>query len=272
MLLPIGLWLFVAVSNAAAQASSGPPSLKGLFITGGVYHDYDKLAPYLTSHLSQLINVKFDVITNLSRLKNENFADGYDVIVYDLCLDDADPTVLNRAIHAGFEGKPTVFIHCAIHSFRNAPNIREWENYVGLRSKFHDTFGPFATQKTALASPITKDFPGDWKTSGDELYQTIEVLSGTQPLLTAKSPLDGRVHVVAWLHSYGKGRVFATTLGHDFETANSPAYVRLLANGLLWTCGEVSNNQERSRDHQKSSAKAAIAFRSIEQSGFRHGE
>lgn len=240
LLVPIGLTLF-AVSNAAAQASSGPP-LKSLFVTGGVYHDYDKLSPYLTSHLSQLINIRFEIITDLSRLSNANFADGYDVIVYDLCLDDVDRIILDHAIRAGFEGKPTVFIHCGIHSFRNSQKIREWENYVGLRSKFHDTFGPFSTQKTDPASPITKSFPSDWKTSGDELYQTIEVISGTQPLLTAKSPLDGRVHIVAWVHNYGKGRVFATTLGHDFETANSPAYVRLLANGLLWTCNKLSAN------------------------------
>ncbi|MGB8011890.1 MAG: ThuA domain-containing protein [Terriglobales bacterium] len=228
---------------------SSTPPLKALFITGGVFHDYDKLAPYLTSQLSKLINIKFDVITNLNPLTSEHFADGYDVIVYDLCLDDADHVALEHAIQVGRLGKPTVFIHCAVHSFRNSPMVHEWENYVGLRSKFHDAFGPFATLKAGADNPITENFPNDWKTSGDELYQTIELLTGTQPLLTAKSPVDGRVHIVCWTHTYGKGRVFATTLGHDSETAESPAYLRLLSVGLLWTCDKLAADGQPKRGY-----------------------
>jgi uncharacterized protein len=236
-------------TKAAAQQSPGSSQLKALFVTGGVYHDYDKLAPFLTSHLSELIDIKFDVITNLDALSSEHFADGYDVIIYDLCLDDADPIALDHAIEAGRQGKPAVFIHCAIHSFRNSPKVHAWENYVGLRSKFHDTFGPFVTQKVGPNNPITERFPDDWKTTGDELYQTIELLGGTQPLLTAKSPVDGRVHIVCWFHIYGKGRVFATTLGHDSQTAESPAYLRLLANGLLWTCDKLAADGKPERGY-----------------------
>jgi hypothetical protein len=245
LLLALALGL-ATVSATAVSARSpgrecrGTPPLKALFITGGVYHDYDKLAPFLTTQLRRRINIRFDVINNLDPLKSEHFADGYDVIVYDLCLDDADPVALDHAIQVGRQGKPTVFIHCAIHSFRNSSKVHEWEEYVGPRSKFHDTFGAFATQKVGAANPITQNFPDDWKTSGDELYQTIELIPGTQPLLSAKSPLDGRVHFVCWIHTYGRARVFATTLGHDSETANSPAYLQLLANGLLWASDELA--------------------------------
>ena len=230
-------------SRDSRQEPSSAPPLKALFITGGVYHDYDKLAPYLTSHLSGLINIRFDLVTNLDKLSSEHFADGYDLIVYDFCLDDVDPIALDHALQVGHKGKPTVFIHCAIHSFRNSSKIHQWEDYVGLRSKFHDAFGPFATQKVTTCNSIVADFPENWKTSGDELYQTIKVLPKTQPLITAKSPVDGRVHIVAWVHRYGRARVFATTLGHDSETAESPAYLRLLANGILWACDKLDNDR-----------------------------
>jgi type 1 glutamine amidotransferase len=231
------------------EKSPGTSPLKALFITGGVFHDYDKVAPFLTSQLSSLINIRFDVVTDLTALKNDHFADEYDVIVYDLCLDDVDPAALDHALSVGRAGKPTVFIHCAVHSFRNSPKVREWENYVGLRSKFHDPFGPFATQKVSATNPITETFPSNWRTSGDELYQTIELIPGTEPLLTAKSPVDGRVHIVCWIHTYGKARVFATTLGHDSETAESPAYLQLLANGLLWTCHELTRDGKPKPGH-----------------------
>ncbi|MGA8100908.1 MAG: ThuA domain-containing protein [Candidatus Acidiferrales bacterium] len=241
LLAAASVWPLAAVARASAtgQTTQARPPLKVLFITGGVYHDYKKLPRLLTSKISQMDNVKFDVVTGLDVLKNAKFADDYDVIVYDLCYDDIDPVALDNALHTGRAGKPTVFIHCAVHSFRNSPQIHEWENYVGLRSKVHDKFGPFSVEKVGPPNPITVGFPSDWKTSGDELYQTIEVIPGTEPLLTAKSPRDGRVHTIGWTHTYGQARVFATTLGHDTKTAKSPAYQRLLANGLLWTCDKL---------------------------------
>jgi uncharacterized protein len=232
-------------SRQSRQEPSSAPQLKALFITGGVYHDYDKLAPYTTSHLSKLINIRFDIVSDLNKLSSEHFADGYDLIVYDFCLDDADSIELDHALQAGRKGKPTVFIHCAIHSFRNSSKVHEWEDYVGLRSKFHDAFGPFTTQKVTTCNSIVAGFPEKWKTFGDELYQTIEMLPETQPLITAKSPVDGRVHIVAWVHRYGRARVFSTTLGHDSETAESPAYLRLLANGMLWVCDRLDDDRNR---------------------------
>lgn len=223
------------------HAAGQQPPLKALFITGGGYHDYAKLAPFLTTNLSQLANVKFDVAFNLDVLKNEKFADGYDVVVYDVCFDEADPILLENALKVAQAGKPSVMIHCAVHAFRKSSQVHEWENYCGMRSKVHDPFQPFATEKLDAQNPITLSFPADWKTPGDELYQTIELIEGSHPLLRAKSPRDGREHTVCWIHTYGQGRVFATTLGHDFKTAESPNYLHLLANGLLWTCDKLDN-------------------------------
>jgi type 1 glutamine amidotransferase len=87
-----------------------------------------------------------------------------------------------------------------------------------------------------------KNFPDDWKTPGDELYQTIQMIEGAHPLLKAKSPRDGREHIVCWTHDYGKARVFATTLGHDMKTAQSQDYLRLLAHGILWACDKLDKD------------------------------
>ena len=81
-----------------------------------------------------------------------------------------------------------------------------------------------------------------WKTSGDELYQMISIDLQSHALLKAKSPQDGREHVVGWTYQFGRGRVFATTLGHDMKTAGSPDYLQLLANGLLWSCNKLGDD------------------------------
>src|SRR5271154_803745 len=106
----------LALGLFAATTASAKPPLKALFITGGGYHDYAKLAPFLTTNLSQLINVKFDVMYNLDALKSDKFADGYDVVVYDVCFDQADPILLENALKVAHAGKPSVMIHCSVHA------------------------------------------------------------------------------------------------------------------------------------------------------------
>jgi len=231
-----GMFFFAPDAIDAAQKP-----LKALFLTGGGYHDYEKLVPHLTTNISQLVNVIFDVSFDLNLLKNEKFADAYDVVVYDVCFDEADSALLENALKVTRDGKPTVMIHCAVHAFRRSDKVREWENCCGMRSKVHDPYHAFATEKLNKTHPLLKHFPDHWETPGDELYQTIEMIESAQPLLRVKSAHDGREHIVCWTHTYGRGRVFATTLGHDMKTAQSTDYLRLLANGILWACDKLDN-------------------------------
>src|SRR5881396_527471 len=105
--------------TAGATESSSPSvtPLKALFLTGGGYHDYPKLAPHLTASLSQLLNAQFTTAFDLNALTNARFADPYDVVVYDVCFDEAPDVPLENAMHAARNGKPTVMIHCAVHAF-----------------------------------------------------------------------------------------------------------------------------------------------------------
>ena len=44
----------------------------------------------------------------------------------------------------------------------------------------------------------------------------------------------GKDHPVAWYHSYEKGRVFVTTLGHNGDDYADPLYLTHLLGGLYW--------------------------------------
>ena len=223
-----------------ARRAESSGALKALWFSGGGYHDYAQQVPLLTSNLSQQAPVSFDLADTLDRLKKADFAAEYDLIVYDVCFTDIEPPLLENALRTLRDGKPAVMIHCAVHSFRNSPQIRQWEDAIGMRSKVHDPFQAFSTEKLDPEHPILNGFPDRWQTSGDELYQTIEMTADSHPLLKARSPQDGREHIVCWTHSYGKGRVFATSLGHDLHTSTSPDYVRLLSRGVLWACERLN--------------------------------
>jgi type 1 glutamine amidotransferase len=235
-----GVWAALTVSSLLAfGADRSPAPLKVLFFVGGGYHDYGKLAPHLTSKLSELANVSFVVKEGLEPLHDPKFADGFDAIVYDWCFDEAPDDVLDNALKTTADGKPTVMIHCTIHAFRRSSKVSEWETCCGMRSKVHDRFEPFTVVKLDPRDPITLMFPDKWETPGDELYQTISIQPKAHQLLKATSPQDGREHIVCWTWQYHRGLVFGTTLGHDMKTAASPDYLRLVANGLLWTCGDL---------------------------------
>lgn len=237
--------LLVAASLLVACGSNGagarPRPLHVLWVAGGVCHDFDALVPLLTSELRSLLGAQIDVSLDLEAWRDEKFAEAYDAVVYHFCRDDAEGVLIDHALRATRSGKPTLLLHGAVHSFRDSDRVGEWERLCGMRSKVHDAYQPFATIKLDPTHPITRAWPEEWSTPGDELYQTIELLPGSHPLLKSISPQDGREHVVSWTSTYGKGRVFTTTLGHDVTTARVPAYQRLLADGLLWTCGRLDS-------------------------------
>jgi type 1 glutamine amidotransferase len=226
-------------SLLVGSAGAEKPALKVLLLSGGGYHDYAKLVPYLTNALAGPTHATFTTKMDMDILRDADFADPYDLVIYDLCFDTAPDELIEHALNATRAGKPTVMIHCAVHAFRYSPKIKDWETCCGMRSKVHDKYEPFTVMKLDPKSSITKEFPDGWKTEGDELYQTISIDPASHALLKVKSPQDGREHIVCWTAKYGEGRVFATTLGHDMKTVSQPEYIKLLTNGLLWAAGRL---------------------------------
>jgi hypothetical protein len=245
----------------SARAQEVKP-IKALMLVGGCCHDYKAMPGVLTGKISELANVKFDIKFLASAeedsalLRDPHFADGYDVVVYDICFGekwkDGD---YDGAIKVAQEGKPAVFIHCSMHTFRPPRNLKDpalkereaiadakWHALVGMDSRVHDKYVAFSTEKVDKENPILKSFPDDWKTAGDEMYNTVKMMPTATPLLRAKSPATGKIHTVAWVNHFGKARVFGTTLGHDMKTGGDADYHRLLAYGLLWACDKLGDD------------------------------
>ena len=256
-----GVFVLGFLLTTAAHAEEAKP-IKALMLVGGCCHDYKTMPGVLADKISRIANVKFEVKflasaeEDAALLRDPHFADGYDVVVYDICFGekwkDGD---YDGALQVAREGKPAVFIHCSMHTFRpprdkKDPALKEreaiadakWHALVGMDTRVHDKYAGFAVQKVDKASPILKPFPDDWKTAGDEMYNTIKMMPTATPLLEAKSAQSGKVHTVAWTNQYGKARVFGTTLGHDMKTGGNPDYQRLLADGILWACDKLADD------------------------------
>jgi type 1 glutamine amidotransferase len=235
--------LAITFALGAVLASAGgdqPAKIKALLVTGGGYHDYKALNPVLTKKIGELAAVTFDVKYGVDTLKDPKFADGYDIVVYNFCFaGDSNKDVIENALKVTRDGKPTMLVHCAMHTFQSSD---EWTDCCGMRTRRHDPYRAFAIIKSDKTHPIVQTLPDTWPTPGDELYQTIKLGERSTALFKGKVEKGIEEHVVCWVSNYGKGKVFATTLGHDLKTVNLPEYHRLLANGLLWACDKLDKN------------------------------
>ena len=87
-----------------------------------------------------------------------------------------------------------------------------------------------------------RGFPDGWIDPTDELYKNEKLWPTLVPLAQAYGVETKKDHVVIWTNTYGKGRVFGTTLGHSNATMQDPIYLDLVARGLLWTCDKLDEN------------------------------
>ncbi len=254
--------LAVSLTFATIAHAEQVKQIKAVMYVGGCCHDYKVMPLTLAKKITELVNVKIVVKPMktaeemAAAFADPKFGQGYDIIIYDICFGESwKDGDYDAALKVAREGKPAMFVHCSAHTYRpprdkNAPNLAEreaiadakWHALVGMDTRVHDKYVGFSTSKSDKQNPIMKNFPDDWKTAGDEMYNTIKMMPTATPLLTAKSPASGKTHTVAWVNHYGKARIFGTTLGHDMKTGGDPAYHKLLAYGLLWACDKLADD------------------------------
>ncbi len=221
------------LTPAFAQATE---PLRGLILTSpGVYHNYALQTPTLAAGIAEHLNIQFDVsLAEVARWKNTDYGEGYDVLIYNLCMaDETDARLIaNMRRQTEVLGTPTVVLHCSMHSFRNTDL---WWPMTGLQSRAHEPETALP-QEHASNHPVLTGIPAQWTLGEDELYLNLAFAS--QPLLVSRA-LDGSAEVTAWLHTAGTTRVFGTTLGHSDTSVADTSYQRLIANGILHVTGNL---------------------------------
>ncbi len=100
---------------------------------------------------------------------------------------------------------------------------------IGGHANWHPPGLTFAVAIEDAHHPITQGIT-DFEVE-DEIY-----ISAYEPTLhiLASAQWHGRAHPMAWVKSYGQGRVFYTTLGHTADTFQRPAMQQLLTQGVRW--------------------------------------
>ncbi len=121
-------------------------------------------------------------------------------------------------------------LHTADASFRAN------KGYHAMLNGFFDGHSPymdFCVEILDPVHPITRQL-ADFQVT-DELHYLAHDTSRSQALMQAYDPTTHKTHVMAYLHSYGKGRVFYFALGHDQAVMQHVSVQTVVRRGTQWT-------------------------------------
>lgn len=256
---PLAFFVLVTVAavllGACTEAYTEPPdaerdSINVLYLTGGGWHDYERqkelIPPGLDEHLGSL-EVNWTIVHEgqgdpehlLSVLKEEHWAEDYDVIVHNHAFGRVEDAAFVKHAVEHHAGTPAVLIHAANHSWRYSQPADPWFEFAGLQSMRHEGARPLTVENIDSDHPIMEGFPAQWETPvEDELYVVERVWGDITPLARAYGEETEEYHPVVWTNEWQGTRVFSTTLGHHNEMYEQPEFLGMIAEGLRWAIEE----------------------------------
>jgi putative membrane-bound dehydrogenase-like protein len=241
-------------------------SIKALLVTGGCCHDYERQKLILTQGISARADVEWTIVhqggsttnTKIPLYENPDWANGFDVVVHNECFADVkDLEWVETILKPHREGLPAVLIHCSMHCYRTGTD--KWFEFTGVQSPNHGPHYGYTVKNLNKNHQIMKGFGDTWEVGKGELYHTVKVWPRAVPLAEAPKKADGQPQVCIWTNEYGKGKVFATTIGHYNETMVDPTYLDTVTKGLLWSVGRTDDNDFRKTNEKTNNEIKALA-------------
>jgi uncharacterized protein len=266
----VGIAALVAVAASAQQRAT---PIRVMLLDGesaGTYHQWKLTTPVLKKMLDETELFQVDVVTappagaSFSAFKPD-FAKYQAVMLNYDAPDERWPAELKTSFEQYVtNGGGVVIVHAADNAFAGWKAFNEMAGIGGWRDRI-ETAGPFWYFKDGkLVSdttpgkagshgqrlpfkvvvrdrrhPIVNGLPEAWMHQGDELYARMRGPGKNMTVLaTAYSdPMNngtGRDEPQLMVLSYGKGRIFHTTMGHDVSAMSSVDFVVTLQRGTEW--------------------------------------
>ena len=238
--------------------------------SGGPYHNWKATTPVLKKQLDETGLFQVDVVTappagaSFSAFSPDFTKYQAIVLNYD-APDDRWPADLKAAFEQYMSnGGGLAIVHAADNAF---PGWKAFNDLIGIggwrdrteaagpywfvkdgklasdssagKAGSHGRRDPFRLTVMDTNHPITKGLPAVWMHEGDELYARMRGPGRNMTVLaTAHSDPSnngsGRDEPQLMVLSYGKGRVFHTTMGHDVSALSSVDFVVTLQRGTEW--------------------------------------
>jgi len=140
-------------------------------------------------------------------------------------------------------GRGFVALHAAV--IAEKPTARPLAELLGLAWESGTTLfrhGALDVRVTARDHPITRGLPERLHFEDESYWPLVGDPARVQVLATADEPMPGsgdlKPQPMFWTHTPGRGRVFASILGHYTWTFDDPYFRMLALRGIAWAAGE----------------------------------
>lgn len=222
--------------------------IKGLILTGHHHpgHPWQETTPAIEEALEMDNRIQVDVSTDIEDLAGSDLKK-YDFLVLNYCnwekpegLSEKSKIAFTRYLNKGGGLLIIHFANGAWHYSLPGAEASDWPEFRKICRRMwdhqgnsaHDAYDTFKVQITAIPHIITESLQS-FETI-DELYFNQTGEDPIYPLLTAYSKDTGKDEPLAWVYTYGKGRIFQTLLGHDAASFNAPELKEILKRAAHW--------------------------------------
>jgi uncharacterized protein len=245
--------------------------------SAGPYHAWKSVTPVLKRELEETGLFQVDVVTAPSSSDSAALAafqpdfNKYRAIVFNYDAPDWPAALKDSFDRYMKDGGGLVIVHAADNAFAGWKQYNEmigiggWRNRTATAGPYwfyrdgklvsdsspgptgsHGARLPFQVTAREPEHPIMKGLPRVWMHQGDELYATLRGPGENMTVLaTAHSdPANngtGRDEPILITLSYGKGRIFHTTMGHDVSALSCVGFIATFQRGTEWAAtGKVT--------------------------------
>ena len=211
-----------------------------LIVTGNDYpgHKWRRTCPVLAAGLDKDPRLAVEYVETGDFLRSPKLKDYDTLVLHWMNWQTPDPGPEARKNLAAYVrgGGGFVLVHFACGAFQGWPEFaklagRAWNPKL----RGHDPRGSFRVRIVDKEHEITKGMK-DFDTA-DELYTCLDGNTPIHVLASSTSKVDKKDYPMAFVLTYGKGRVFHCVLGHDLKAFEAPGVLELFRRGTAWSAG-----------------------------------
>ena len=228
-----------AAESGLSQVQDQSALIRVLIVTGMDHpaHDWRQTTPALKEELAKDVRMNVQVLDDPYRLETAGLSRFDVVFLHFNNWEKPDPSAKAKENLRNFvaQGGGLFLLHFACGAFPEWPEFPALAGKVWDRKNTHDPRGPFRVTLTNVEHPVTHGM--DSFETDDELYTCLTGEKPVEVLVTARSKVTKKDHPMGFVHTYGRGRVFHTPLGHDARAIHHAGAAELIRRGCAWAAG-----------------------------------